>query len=356
MSEIDLSIIIPAYNPPSGSFEECCLSIQGQQTSWSYEVIVVDDCSSTIHGNEVRRLCGRHMFNYIRNECNLGVSASRNRALQEAQGEFIAFVDADDCLYPDFVQDALDLARDSGSDCVIGSLATTEAAPFLPERKSGARTCRMFEGKSVLEVMEGTLAGRDFLPREVSEASSFVHAGPVGRLYRRSILTRNEIKFDRSLACGEDIIFNLDYLSLCSSCVVTSAVWYQYRMYGTSATNGIEPKQLEGQIDFCRKLLGCGVVRRYNLIEAAYGRVLGGLKSLIRRQAASNEYPGFLLLEAISGLLELDVFQTASRNIDLSRFDLSLVNLLFAKLCKNSCSYGLFLMARINELIRPRKQ
>ena len=91
-----VSIIIPYYNRPK-KLERCLNSI-GSQTYTHFEIIVIDDCSNipfTVRHNHVK---------YLKNSTNSGPGVSRNLGMQNATGEFIAFLDCDDYWHPDFLE------------------------------------------------------------------------------------------------------------------------------------------------------------------------------------------------------------------------------------------------------------
>ena len=90
-----VSIIMPSFN--CGQFVEDTIRSVQAQTYQNWEIIFMDDCSTdnTIRlVSEMRDKDSRiHLY---QNRCNLGAAVSRNNALQEAQGRWIAFLDSDD--------------------------------------------------------------------------------------------------------------------------------------------------------------------------------------------------------------------------------------------------------------------
>lgn len=101
-----VSIVMPSYN--CGQFiEESIHSVQAQ-TYQNWEIILVDDCStdSTLSSvNALREKDSR--IRYFRNKGNRGAAISRNRAIQEARGRWIAFLDSDDLWAPDKLEKQL---------------------------------------------------------------------------------------------------------------------------------------------------------------------------------------------------------------------------------------------------------
>lgn len=93
-----VSIIMPSYN--TGKYiAESILSIQAQ-TYTDWELLIVDDCSPDNTDEVVRPFLADSRVRYFKNEKNSGAAISRNRALREAKGRWIAFLDSDDLWEP----------------------------------------------------------------------------------------------------------------------------------------------------------------------------------------------------------------------------------------------------------------
>lgn len=89
-----VSIIMPSYN--TGHFiEETIQSVIGQ-TYANWELIIVDDCSTDNTDDVVKPFLSDQRIKYIKNDKNSGAAFSRNKALREAKGKWIAFLDSDD--------------------------------------------------------------------------------------------------------------------------------------------------------------------------------------------------------------------------------------------------------------------
>ena len=88
-----VSIIMPSYNT-APYIRETIQSVL-DQTYQNWELIIVDDCS-TDNTDEVVASIQDDRIRYLKNEKNSGAAVSRNRALREAKGRWIAFLDSDD--------------------------------------------------------------------------------------------------------------------------------------------------------------------------------------------------------------------------------------------------------------------
>ena len=94
-----VSIIMPSYNTAS-FIAESIQSIQAQSYE-NWELLIVDDCSTDNTDDVVKNYLADTRIRYLKNEKNCGAAISRNRALCESKGKWIAFLDSDDLWTPD---------------------------------------------------------------------------------------------------------------------------------------------------------------------------------------------------------------------------------------------------------------
>ncbi|MGN0227068.1 MAG: glycosyltransferase family 2 protein [Paludibacteraceae bacterium] len=119
-----ISVVIPLYNKAQ-SVKTTLLSVLAQ-TYTDYEVIIVDDGSTDGSG----AICDEYLQSQITNhkssilkvfhQSNSGVSAARNTGIREAKGEYVAFLDADDCWEPDFLSTMAKLIADYPGRSIYG--------------------------------------------------------------------------------------------------------------------------------------------------------------------------------------------------------------------------------------------
>ena len=93
-----VSIITPSYQTASFIAETIESVLAQTYTNW--EMIIVDDCSTDATDEVVAPYLGDSRIRYLKNEKNSGAAVSRNRALREAKGRWIAFLDSDDLWSP----------------------------------------------------------------------------------------------------------------------------------------------------------------------------------------------------------------------------------------------------------------
>lgn len=94
-----VSIIMPSYN--TGKYIVESIESVLRQTYSNWELIIVDDCSTDNTDEVVASYLNDSRIKYLKNEKNSGAAVSRNYALREAKGKWIAFLDSDDLWLPD---------------------------------------------------------------------------------------------------------------------------------------------------------------------------------------------------------------------------------------------------------------
>lgn len=105
-----ISVIIPLYNKEQSiaSTVRCVLA----QTFKDFELIIVNDGSRDGSAEIVRTMLLFDSRIRLIDKSNGGVSSARNEGIRQAQGEYIAFLDADDYWEPDYLQTQTDMIRD----------------------------------------------------------------------------------------------------------------------------------------------------------------------------------------------------------------------------------------------------
>lgn len=117
-----VSIIVPMYNVES-YVEQCFNSIAAQQHE-NIEVIVIDDASTDRSGAIADEFAARDSrFKVVHLPANVGSSSARNVGLENASGNYVAFVDSDDFVDNDFILTMLVHLLDRQADiCVCNFL------------------------------------------------------------------------------------------------------------------------------------------------------------------------------------------------------------------------------------------
>lgn len=119
-----ISVIIPIYKVEA-YLNRCVESVQSQ-TYHNLEILLVDDGSPDNCGAICESLAGNDPRIRVIHKQNGGLSDARNKGLDAAQGEYVAFVDSDDYVAPWFLQTLYEQLLRTGSDVAICSYAVVE--------------------------------------------------------------------------------------------------------------------------------------------------------------------------------------------------------------------------------------
>ena len=163
-----ISVIIPVYNVEN-YLEECLKSVQNQ-TYTNIEVLLVDDGSTDNSKQICERYCQEDSRFYLISQTNQGQSVARNTGVVASTGEFIAFIDSDDIILPNYLETLMQyMAADVD---IVESKFTVSKKEFLAENPKEPTI--LFEGDSQEAV------------KAVSNHTLSVN--PVMKLYRRAVV------------------------------------------------------------------------------------------------------------------------------------------------------------------------
>lgn len=107
-----VSIIMPSWNTARFIGESILCVVD--QTYQNWELLIVDDCSTDDTDDVVKPFLGDSRIKYVHNEHNSGAALTRNHALCEAQGEWIAFLDSDDLWMPEKLEKQINFMNQGG--------------------------------------------------------------------------------------------------------------------------------------------------------------------------------------------------------------------------------------------------
>ncbi len=190
-----MSIIVPVYN--SEVYLGTCLESLRGQTWPNLEIILVNDGSTDGSG----RLCVAaarvdHRIRFL-DRPNGGVSAARNSALAVARGDYLQFSDSDDRLTPDATETLVRAAQSTGADLVISHFF----------RVDGEKQAQRGHIKG-----ERLLARQEFAQEMVKAPANYYYGTLWNKLYRRSIVEKQGLRFAEDVNWSEDFLFNLEYI------------------------------------------------------------------------------------------------------------------------------------------------
>lgn len=221
MKQIVFSIIVPVYNA-SNFIRRCVDSIIKQDFS-EYEVLLIDDCST----DDSAILCRQYessdkRIHFSQNEINRGASATRNRGIKEARGEYLLFIDSDDFWLEDSVLSYLyNIVKEyRRSDFILFNRSNVDEIGVLHNWK------HLPEGKVGM--------GKSEPVYEMTKKGIFpVSTGM--KLYRKDFILENNLYFKEGVV-WEDILYYYKIL-LCANEAFVCDKYFYAACYNSSSVS-----------------------------------------------------------------------------------------------------------------------
>lgn len=198
-----ISIIIPIYN--AGHLLHRCIDSILTQIYKDWELVLVDDGSTDDSGDICEYNAMQDSRIRVLHKTNGGVSSARNMGLDNAKGERICFIDADDYISEDYLASM----AYSEADLVVCGFRSSEGITYKPER------C----------YLDSNQIGYQLKELLINDYSLFV---PWIKLIKKEIIDTYNIRFDTKLKLSEDTMFVYDYLSHCKTIEYVSNTSYFY--------------------------------------------------------------------------------------------------------------------------------
>lgn len=211
-----ISIIVPVYNAEL-TIQRCIDSICTQTFS-DYELILINDGSCDSSGDICDKYAESDSRIVVIHKENEGVSSARNAGLKYARGEWVTFVDADDEVAPCYLDNLISNGAD-GVDLVIsystivdqnGQIVTIENYPS--ETVSNDTFSVMFE-----------------------KYDMNWHTAPWSKLFRRSLIADNNLRFCEQMHIGEDALFLYSYFLVSKQIKIVGNADYLYYAYNNAS-------------------------------------------------------------------------------------------------------------------------
>lgn len=216
-----VSIIIPAYN--CERYIQQCLDSLFQQEEQNLEIIVVNDGSEDGTADILNNYSKNEDRLKVLNVKNGGPSRARNIGLDNANGDWVFFVDADDWVDTDILS-SLDLNQNAADIIFFGfkrCYEDTRIVECIPERVGCECTA--------------DAVNRQLLSLFNSKAALFGFT--FNKIYKRSIIEQHHLRFRDGLNVREDEAFVLNYCLYITSVKTMAFAPYNYRMLQNSLSH-----------------------------------------------------------------------------------------------------------------------
>lgn len=252
-----VSIILPIYNVEK-YLNKCVDSIRNQ-TYRNLEIILVDDGSKDSSGKICDELSKEDSRIQVVHKNNGGLASARNSGYQVATGEYVMYIDSDDCVKEDTVKKCVDAIERDESDVVI----------FGYEKVS--------EDGNVLEVCswDNKIYSHNEMTKRLYRAiceMSFGYAW--NKLYRKSILDKSGVLGDAKVIDREDLVYNMELLKYWNKITYIDYVGYEYLQRSTSLLHNSNLARLNGVEYFVERVydidVGAAQGKVFNMVVLHY--------------------------------------------------------------------------------------
>lgn len=234
-----VSIIIPVYNLEN--YIEACLLSVIRQTYTNIEIVIIDDGST----DRSLEICEQFAKNdprirvFTQNNC--GVSAARNYGIQKSTGTLIAFVDGDDTIEDNYIEMLEHYTSHENCDIV-----------FCGMKMVNTKDCKVTT-YCCTRPQAGFI--KDKFSKFYTESLYLTIGTPVCKLFRRSVLIKNNIKFDENMKHHEDSLFVFTYFKYCRTCMAVNKTFYNYIRHDRgSATEKFDIERIKEDVIYLQFL------------------------------------------------------------------------------------------------------
>lgn len=198
-NKILLTVIVPVYNVEK--YLRQCLDSVVNQTFKDLEIILINDGSTDSSLDICKEYCDKDDRVVVIDQENAGLAAARQTGLDNAKGEYIAFVDSDDYLELDMYDKMLAAARSTSAEIVFCNVYRNEDKKEEAYFPSG-----FYDRKGIEEVIfPRLLASFDQDGRE-----NTIRWCNWLRIYKKSLIDSNGIRFDKRFRRSQDLPFTFE--------------------------------------------------------------------------------------------------------------------------------------------------
>lgn len=238
-----ITIIIPVYNKVK--YIEGILHQLQTQSFTDFECLLIDDGSTDGSGEICDRFAAKDTRFRTFHIPNGGVSHARNIGLDEALGDYITFIDSDDLIHPDYLNNLVICAKESKADLVISGYDKTA--------EDGSTICTVTPANSGLFKFQDILSG--FTSEQLKTG---LYGCCTAKVFPKRLV--KDIRFNEDLRLAEDLDFYLKLYKTISTVYFDDHTWYYYLQNTENSTGNIADNKIDyiAQLNIwlhCKKML-----------------------------------------------------------------------------------------------------
>ncbi len=310
-----VTIVIPVYN--TKKYLKKCVDSLTEQTYRNIEVLLVDDGSTDGSSELCDEIANKDERVRVIHKANGGVAAARNLGIDEAEGEYVMFVDSDDWLDTDAVETLVEHADKNNVDVIRFNYVREFEGKQLVKKNTFLEE-RVYLGNECRNVCRQTLG---LIGDELShpESMNFL-ASACFNMYRKSLLVNSEVRFFPIEKTGsfEDGLFNFDVFMSVRSFEFIDKPFYHYRKTnGVSTTTGYRRNYIPRQLVLFEQLRSKIDEKDWDFFHEAYNNRMVFSTMEISFNALRNRASFFEKYKEVKIVLTHPDFKKAYKTFDL---------------------------------------
>ena len=221
MNNIKVSVIVPVYN--GGEYICDTLNLLLKQDFEGYELVIIDDGSTDDSLDLIKKtLKNTTVPHQIIHQENKGVSSARNVGIEKSNGEYLVFVDCDDCVSSNHISSLYRNIKDFSLTQFVKKDNNYTSKPYNYTQKQ--------------------MSAHEFIKKELNMEIPFHFAQ---LMYKKEIIQKNNIRFLENVTYGEDTHFALKALIHGENIQISNEVTYYYIQHSDSAIQTAQLKRFE---------------------------------------------------------------------------------------------------------------
>lgn len=261
MRKPDVSIIVPVYN--AEEFIGAMIASVRGQTLENWELILINDGSYDQSEKIIRTYAEKDRRIQLFSQSNSGPSAARNLGISKSSAEWIAFIDADDTITPDYLEKLMDPVKENSTIALV-------CAGYYEQNRYKPEGIPLHDFQSYFP--STMITQKQFLENIFNGVTGVLWA----KLFRRSIIMSNSLALNPGLKLSEDLLFVLQYVKKCQIvALVPEAVYFYNRIQESGLSSKLDISYISG-------------IRKFNeLILAEYsGSEKSEVAAVLKRKIA----------------------------------------------------------------------
>lgn len=239
MNDPIISVIVPVYKVEQ--WLPACVDSLLAQEFLNFELLLVDDgspdgcpelCEAYAQKDERVRVIHRQ---------NGGLSAARNTGIAAARGKYLAFVDSDDVVAPDYLSKMLEAAQGSDADMVVAGFCEMQQDGTIAENA----------GRYLAE-QPGTFGGRELLAQFFGPGAIY-YTVAWNKLYRAALW--QSLRYPEGILHEDDAVAHHIYAACQTVCCLNETLYFYRQREGSICRSGVRPGSFDGitaHLDWCR--------------------------------------------------------------------------------------------------------